>query len=414
MTRIMVAGSGQAGLGMATGLLDAGVDVDVFTTLTTEELLGGPPQLTQMTFPTVHAAEKKAGLDLWEQISPVFSTIGFTVASGQEGTEPQSFVGHQRALGTAVDHRAKTAYWLQEVERRKGRIHVKTVTREDLFWFAGSGMYDLVIVATGNSDPHLAPLFPARPQQRPATVRAVVQAHFEGAPPGPDVQVTTTPFGEIFCYPVLTANGSATHPEVYPATAVQIYARQGGPLDPATKDIEPGQRPEALYRIWAFAHQVLATYTPDLAEWCAGADLVRHSQLLRYVHPVVRRPVVTVGNTPVLGVGDAVLTVDPTSGQGANASTLAATTVVNKITERLAQGGALADIDFLTSAYGAYYTSHGRYTSVFNTLVTDFWSGDLAPHMRERFGRNFTDQDQADRMVVGWDDPSTLGWLLNP
>ncbi|WP_435109246.1 hypothetical protein [Nocardiopsis synnemataformans] len=412
MTRIMVAGSGHAGLGVATGLLAAGVDVDVFTTHTTEELLGGHPRLTQLTFPTVHAAEKKAGLDLWEQISPVFSTIGFTVAPGQG--ETQSFVGHQRQLGTAVDHRAKTAYWLQEVERRKGRIHVKTVTREDLFWFANSGMYDLAIVATGDSDPHLAPLFPAQPQERPATVRAVIQAHFEGSPPGPDVQVTTTPGGEIFCYPVLTANGSATYPEVYPGTAVQIYARAGGPLDPATENIEPGQRPENLQRIGDFAHQVLATYTPELAEWCAGADLVPRSQLLRYVHPVVRQPVVTVGTTPVLGVGDAVLTVDPTSGQGANASTLAATTVVDKITERLAQGGALADTHFLTSAYGAYYASHGRYTSVFNSLVTDFWSGTLPPHMGERFGRNFADQAQADRMVVGWDDPSTLGWLLNP
>lgn len=70
MTRIMVAGSGHAGLGVATGLLAAGVDVDVFTIHTTEELLGGHPRLSQLTFPTVHAAEKKAGLDLWEQISP--------------------------------------------------------------------------------------------------------------------------------------------------------------------------------------------------------------------------------------------------------------------------------------------------------------------------------------------------------
>ncbi|WP_159942511.1 MULTISPECIES: hypothetical protein [unclassified Nocardiopsis] len=412
MPRIMVAGSGHAGLGIATGLLAAGVDVDVFTTHTTEELLGGPARLTQLTFPTVHAIEKKAGLDLWEQISPVFSTISLTVASGQGG--PQSFVGHQRQLGTSVDHRAKTAYWLQEVERRKGRIHVKTVTRQDLVWFANSGMYDLVIVATGDSDPHLAPLFPAQPQPRPATVRAVIQAHFEGAPPGPDVQVTTTPFGEVFCYPVLIANGSASHPEVYPGTAVQIYARQGGPLDPATKSIEPGQRPENLQRIWAFAHEVLAAYTPDLAEWCAGADLVRRSQLLRYVHPVVRQPVVPLGRAPVLGVGDAVLAVDPTSGQGANASTLAATTVVDQITERLAQGGALADTSFLTAAYGAYYDRHGRYTSLFSQLVTDFWNEALAPHVPERFGRNFTDQDQADRMVIGWDDPSTLGWLLNP
>lgn len=412
MSRVMIAGSGHAGLGVATGLLAAGVDVDVFTVHTTEELLGGHPRLSQLTFPTVHAAEKAAGLDFWDQVAPVFSTIGFTVAPG-EG-EPQTFVGHQHRLGTAVDHRAKVANWLQEVERRKGRIHVKTVTREDLHWFAGSSLYNLVIVATGDSDPHLAPMFPVRHQERPATVRTVIQAHFEGAPPGPDLQVTTTPFGEVFCYPVLTANGSHLHPEVYPATAVQVYARQGSRLDPASQGIEPGRRPEALQRIWGFAHQVLDAYTPELAEWCAGADLVPRSQLLRHVRPVARQPVISVSGTPVLGIGDAVLTVDPTSGQGANASTLVAATVVEKITEHLSKDGTLADAEFLGEVYDAYYEQHGKYTSVFNTLVSDFWSGSLPPHMTERFGRNFVDQNQADRMVVGWDDPSTLGWLLDP
>ncbi len=433
MTRIMIAGAGHAGLGVATGLVNSGaeVDVDLFTIHTTEELLRAP-RLTQMTFPTVYELEKQAGLDFWSGASPVFRDISFSVTEG--GGPVQSFIGRQHGLGTGIDHGAKTAAWLQKVEQddqsnpHGARIRVQTVQEPGLHWFATSGMYDLVIVATGDSDPHLATLFPQ--VSTPSPSRVVVQAHFEGAPPGPDVQVFTTPIGEIFCYPVLAAyweplvrgQAEGPPPELFASTAVQVYARAGGPMDPTTViDPATGQsaitysaRPEMRLAAWQHAHASLATYAPELAHWCSAASLVDQSLLMRTVTPKVRQPVTHIDGVPVLGIGDAVLTVDPTSGQGANASTRVAATVTNKILQRLDDGGTLADTEFLTDAYQAYWTQHGQYTSLFSQLVTDFWSGTLPPHMGERFGRNFADQAQADRMVVGWDDPSTLGWLLNP
>lgn len=435
MTRIMIAGAGHAGLGVATGLARARADIaiDLFTIHTTEELLRAP-RLTQMTFPTVYQLEQAAGLDFWSGVSPVFRSIGFSVAPG-DGTV-QSFTGHQQGVGTAVDHGAKTAAWLQKVEQDEefnphgARIRVQTVQRQDLAWFATSGMYDLVIVATGDSDTHLAPLFEEVPT--PSTTRVIVQAHFEGAPPGPDVQVTTTPFGEIFAYPVLAAywkplergQSEGPPPDLFPATAVQVYARTDSSMDPTawvnpatgTKDISFSPRPEVRHRAWAHAQSTLASYAPDLARWCADADLVEPSLLMRTITPRVRKPVAYIGanRTPILGIGDAVLTVDPTSGQGANASTRIASVITDKILQRVGAGLPLADADFLTNAYQTYWDQHGRHTSVFNDLVTGFWSGTLPEHMTQRFGGNFTDQAQADRMVVGWDDPSTLGWLLNP
>ena len=431
MTRIMIAGAGHAGLGLATALTNADIDlhVDLYTIHTTEELLRAP-RLTQLTFPTVYGLEKSANLDFWSGLSPVFRDLGFTVSPG-DGTR-QSFVGHQQGLGTAVDHGAKTAAWLQQVEHDPAtnpsgaRIRVQTVQPETLHWFASSGMYDLVIVATGDSDPHLAPLFPpvsTSPTTR--VTRVIVQAHFEGAPPGPDVQVTTTPHGEAFAYPVLAAHweplppgrGEGPPPELIPGTAVQVYARAGSPMDPTTATDTPisySLRQENLSAAWDHAQHTLGEHAPDLAEWTLQASCLEQSRLVRPITPRVRQPVTHIGGTPILGIGDAVLTVDPTSGQGANASTRVAATIARHILTRIDQGPSLADAAFLNSAYQDYWHQHGRHTSVFGDLVTGFWSGTLPEHMTQRFAANFSDQAQADRMVIGWDDPSTLGWLLNP
>ncbi|GAA1118514.1 hypothetical protein [Nocardiopsis metallicus] len=423
MSRIMIAGAGHAGLGLATHLVrsDADLHVDLYTIHTTEELLRAP-RLTQMSFPTVYELEQNAHLDFWSGLSPVFRDISFAVSPG-DGTR-QSFVGQQRRVGTAIDHGAKTAAWLQQVERQDTNpggafIHVQTVQAQTLAWFAKSGMYDLVIVATGDSDTQLGSLF-SQVSVSPTT-RVIVQAHFEGAPQGPDVQVTTTPHGEIFAYPVLAAHWEpalpgqeAPAPELVPATAVQVYARAGGPMDPTTEGVTFSRRAENLSAGWAHAHRTLAEHTPELAAWAAQAPCLEQSRLLRPITPRVRRPLTQLNGTPVLGIGDVVLTVDPTSGQGANASTRVARVVADHILARLEQGKPLADAAFLEGAYQDYWDQHGQHTSVFNNLVTDFWSGKLPPYMTERFAHNFTDQDQADRMVVGWDDPSTLDWLLTP
>lgn len=428
MTLIMIAGAGHAGLSLATALINSNTDirVDLYTIHTTEELLRAP-RLTQLTFPTVYDLEKDAKLDFWAGLSPVFRDLGFTVSPG-DGSR-QSFVGHQQGLGTAIDHGAKTAAWLQQIEHDPdtnpsgARIRVQTVQPETLHWFATNGRYDLIIVATGDSDRCLAPLFP--PVSTSPTTRVIVQAHFEGAPPGPDVQVATTPHGEIFAYPVLAAHWEPLQrgqkegppPELIPGTAVQIYARAGSPMDPTTATdvpISSSLRQENLFAAWNHAQRTLGEHAPDLAAWTIQASCLEQSRLVRPITPRVRQPVTHIGGTPILGIGDAVLTVDPTSGQGANASTRVASTIAEHILKRLDQGLPLADTSFLQGAYQDYWEQHGRHTSVFNDLVTGFWSGTLPEHMTERFAGNFTDQAQADRMVIGWDDPSTLGWLLNP
>lgn len=410
--RIMIVGAGQSGLATATGLLKSEVEVgvDVFTLHSTQEILEGPPRLTQLTFPTVHQLERESGLDFWDQISPVFRQIRLSIAP-LEG-QGQSFTGRLQGLGTSVDHRAKTAKWLQDVESRGARIHAQTVRPEELTWFATRGLYDLVLVASGAGERHLAELFPLKHR---GSKRAVIQAHFEGHPPGPDVQVTTTPYGEVFAYPTLTEFESGPGQfEVTAGTAVQIYAHADGPMDPATAGLAPSHRPARLTHIWDFAYRQLCEHTPDLAEWTAQAPLVPRSRLLRYVTPEVRDPVTTIQGTPILGIGDAVLSVDPTSGQGANASTRIAATLAPALAERIAHDQPLAEATFLQSVTQRFHEEYGQYTGVFADLVTDFWSQTLDQQVMERFAGNFTDQAQANRMVTGWDDPSTLGWLLTP
>ncbi|TDQ54400.1 styrene monooxygenase/indole monooxygenase family protein [Actinorugispora endophytica] len=407
MTRMLIVGSGQSGLMLAAGLLGRGVAVDVFTRDSTAELRARPPALTQLTFPAVLAAERDAHLDFWSASAPGFTSIRLTM--GPDNAPPSSFTGRLPAPGYAVDHRLKTADWLEHFEDQGGSVHVKTVTLSDLEWFARRGMYDVVVLA-GGSRSELGVLFENDASRSGgATARVVSQVYLDGVVPGgADMEVATTPHGEVVAVPVLTPDG--------PATSVQVFARPGGPLDPGLLDPAgpgPRRRADPTPQVGAFTAGALRRCAPALAERCAGAEAVDHSALVVRVDPAVRRPVAMVGGTPVLGIGDLVLTVDPASGQGAAASTLVAATVREWLLDRAAAGGLLSDAAFLTGAYEAYWRAHGRYTSDFSRMVTEFWAGTLPETVLATFAQASTDPAVADEWVSSFDHPAAFSdWFL--
>ncbi|WP_036554446.1 hypothetical protein [Nocardiopsis sp. CNT312] len=437
MARALIIGSGTSGLVLATGLQADGWQVDLFTRRTTDEIIGGPAQLTQLTFPTSRATEAGFGLDFWSTAAatatggtpvpaPPFTTIRLTMAPPDAAAS--SFTGRQQQPGTAIDHRAKTAEWLSCFEERGGSVHVKTFTDGDLLGFAATGMHDLIVVATG-ADSELAARFPHDAgRSGGATDRVITQAHLVGAAPGTaDVDVVTTPHGEIFTFPVLALADEAVidpdtaEPQPVPVTAtcVQVFARPGSALDPSAHlDHDPSslaaRRPRVRARqAWDRSLRTLAATAPDIARRCAQATVLENSLLFTRLTPSVRAPVVDVAGSPVLAIGDASLTIDPTSGQGADASSLAAATIRAHIADRRAAGGVL-DAAFLRDAYAAYWERHGQYTSGFSTMVRDFWSGALPPHVLEVFARAATDPQVADAWVAGFDNPTSLDWLLTP
>ncbi|WP_159944015.1 hypothetical protein [Nocardiopsis sp. FR6] len=434
--RAVVFGSGHSGMTLATGLLADGWRVDVFTRHSTPELLGGPAGLTQITLPSVRAAERSLGLDLWATTAPETRSLRMAMVPDQQ--EPWSFTATLDAAATAVDHRLKTAYWLQRFESLGGGVHVKTCTVADVASFASSGMYDLVVVAPG-VDSDLGRLF--APDERRiggATDRVAVQAHLDGfarAPEDPDIRVITSPHGEVLIYPVL-AHDVLTPAQVrelsgkddaqidvapYWATCVQVLARPGSTLDPdpavnatsgpTTKAGLPSRHGHHAQAAWNHVLSHLTVLAPDLAEQCAKANVIPHSELVRQIRPQVRHPVTVLGGVPVLGIGDATVTVEHASGQGAGASTLVATTVRDQIRQQRHVNGPL-DRAFLTGAWEAYWARHGQYTSGFGEFVTGYWNGALPQTLLKAFAEAVATPVGANAWAAGLDDPARMAHFL--
>ncbi|WP_435110463.1 hypothetical protein [Nocardiopsis synnemataformans] len=435
--RAVIFGSGHSALTLGTGLLADGWRVDVFTRHSTPELLGGPAGLTQITLPSVRAAERSLGLDLWATTAPKAQSVRMAMASGER---PWEFRAELPAAATAIDHRLKTAYWLQRFEALGGGVYVKTCTVADVASFAASGMYDLVVVAPG-VDSDLGQLFASDGRRvGGATDRVAVQVHLDGfdrAPEDTDIQVITSPHGEVLVYPVLAhdvlspaqvrelsgKDGSQIDVAPFWAMCVQVLARPGSVLDPSTtpdgtsavttRSGLPSRHGHHAQAAWSHVLSRLPALAPEVAKQCAKASVVPHSELVRHIRPQVRHPVTTMGGAPVLGIGDTTVTVEHASGQGAGASTLVATTVRDQIRQQRHLNGPL-DGDFLTGAWEAYWARHGQYTSGFGEFVTGYWNGALPETLLTAFAETVATPEGANTWAAGLDDPAHMARFLTP
>ena len=434
--RAVVFGSGHSALTLATGLLVDGWRVDVFTRHSTSEILGNGAGLTQLTLPSVHATELALGLGLWQHSAPPAHQVRMRMQPPEgEGLE---FTAPLPGAAVAVDHRLKSAYWLQHVADRGGRVHERTCTAGDVAGFAATGLHDLVVVAPG-IDSDLRHLFTPDPDRTGgATDRVVVQVHL--AVPEDDLpdqaQVLTCPWGEVMVYPVLTvdaltptqvralsaADAPPVHVTPFAAVCVQVMARPGSPLDPtcaASPDMTKGQTGAGLPRrhgahartAWARVLERLHALDPVLAAWCSDHDVVAGSELVRDIHPQVRKAVTTVAGKPVVGIGDATMTVEHASGQGAGASTWAASTLRDQIRQQR-QVNLPVDAEFLSGAWEAYWARHGQYTSAFGGFVTAYWSGSLPEHVLSAFAQTVATPEGAAAWAAGLDDPARMNHLL--
>lgn len=434
--RAVIFGSGHSALTLATGLLDDGWGVDVFTRHSTPEILGNPAGLTQLTLPSVHVTELALGLGLWQHTAPPAHDVRMRMVPA-EGEE-FGFTAPLPGPAVAIDHRLKSAYWLQHVANRGGRVHERTCTSADVTGFASSRLHDLVVVAPG-VDSDLRHLFtPDSERSGGATDRVVVQVHLAVSKDRlPErAQVLTCPWGEVMLYPVLTVDAlspaqvrslSATdappmHVTPYAALCVQVMARPRSPLDPtpATNGggtgVETGTglpRRHGPHARAAWSHVLahLAELTPELAQECSQGVVIEGSELVRKVRPQVRRPVTTIAGTPVVGIGDATMTVEHASGQGAGASTWVATTLRDQLRQQR-QANAPLDAVFLSGAWEAYWVRHGQYTSAFSGFVTAYWSDLLPDHLLKGFAETVSTPEGAAAWASGLDDPARMNHLL--
>ncbi|MDI3385980.1 FAD-binding oxidoreductase [Streptomyces sp. B-S-A8] len=396
MRKILIAGAGQSGLQLALGLQAQGYEVTLMSHRTADEIRAGRVTSTQVLFPTALQHERDLRLNFWESQAPDIEALGVTVAapdSHDPGPAHRAvdWLGPLDGAAQSVDHRVKLAGWLDTFAQRGGRLVIHGAAVSDLDHL--SRLYDLVLVASGKGE--LVDLFDRDPAHSPYTrpQRSLAVSYVHGLAPRPDgpgtgqLRLTMVPgVGELIVMPTLTTSGPADilFWEGVPGGPVDAFRGVAGPAEHLALTLSLMER----HTPWEYARAVKAELT-DGGSTLAG----------RYP-PVVRNPVAVLPSGGlVLGVGDAVVTNDPLTGQGANAAAKCAAAYLAAILEH---GDRPFDEAWMRTAFDRYWGPVGRPT----TRWTNAMLAPLPAHAVGLLAAASDHPEVARRFANGFDDPS--------
>ena len=308
MQRVAIVGGGQAGLPVAFGLLAKGYQVTVVTNRTPDDVRKGKVMSSQCMFHPALEVERSLGINDWEEVCPPVQGIGFAVPHpeqpGQRVIDWSAPLDH---YAQATDQRIKMPAWLEQLEQRGATVRYEDVGVAELEQLAAEN--DLVLLAGGKGE--VVKLLERDPTRSPFTTpqRALALTYVHGLKPTPNysrVSFNLIPgVGEYFVFPAYTHSG---------ACDIMVFEGvPGGPLD-FWRDIKTPQEHLAASR------KFLDTFLPWEGERARNVELTDAGGILSgSFAPTVRKPVLTLpSGRLVLGIGDAVVTNDPITGQGSN------------------------------------------------------------------------------------------------
>ncbi len=396
MPEIVIVGAGQAGLQLAIGLLQQGYGVTVVSNRTAEEIRDGRVLSSQCMFGSALQHERDLGIDYWVQECPDVDGISLVVPAPDGSGKAIDWAARLDRPAQSVDQRLKIPRWLDEFERRGGRLELREAELADLERYAKES--DLVVVAAGKGD--IARLFDRDPSRSPydAPQRALALTYVTGMTPRPEFSAVCfnliPTVGEYFVFPALTTSG---------ACEIMVFEGvPGGPMDCWGEVTTPEEHLERS--LW-----ILNTFLPWEAERCSSVELTDDNGILAgRFPPTVRRPV---GQLPsgalVLGLADAVVLNDPITGQGSNNASKAAASYLRSI---LDHGEAPFDRAFMEAAFERYWDYAQYVTGWTNALLAP-----PPPHVLELLGAGNEHQAIAERFANGFDDPRDFyEWFMDP
>lgn len=394
---ITILGGGQAGLQLACGLLRHDYDVTIVQNRSAEDMRAGKVLSSQCMFGEALQNERDVGLNFWDDSCPTVDSINFVVpSSDMPGAKALEWNGLLDRPGRSVDQRVKIPVWMDEFERRGGRLEIKEAATADLEAYAARS--DLTIVAAGKGD--IAKMFERdaakSPFDRPQRALALTYVH--GMTPRADHSAVNFNFipgvGEYFVFPALTHSG--------PCEIMVFEGIPGGPMD-CWKDIAT---PEAHL---ARSKWILDTFLPWESERCRTVELTDVNGILAGAFPpTVRKPI---GRLPsgraVLGLADAICLNDPITGQGSNNASKAAHIYMDAI---LAQGDRTLDEAFMQATFDRYWAYACHVVGWTNALLTP-----PLPHMLKLLGAAQAYPSLAKRIANGFDNPvDFFPWFAKP
>lgn len=395
--KITILGGGQAGLQLACGLLSKGYEVELVQNRTAEEIRSGKVMSSQCMFGQALENEREIGLDFWALECPTVDSINFAVpapdGSGQKAVE---WNGLLERPAQSVDQRTKYPVWLQEFERRGGKLDIREATVADLDRYAAAS--DLTIVAAGKSE--IAKLFERdaekSPFDKPQRILALTYVHGMAPRPGHSAAYFNLipAVGEYFVFPALTHSG--------PCHIMVFEGIPGGPMDCWQDITGPTQHLERSKRI-------LDTFLPWEAERCRAIELTDANGILTgAIAPTVRKPI---GRLPsgraVLGLADAICLNDPITGQGSNNASKAAKIYLDTI---VAHGDRPFDEAFMQASFDRYWNYAQFVVGWTNALLQP-----PPPHVLRIMDTAQSYPALAKRIANGFDDPLDLfPWFAVP
>ncbi|WP_212514989.1 styrene monooxygenase/indole monooxygenase family protein [Acinetobacter soli] len=307
MRNVAIVGAGQSGLQLGLSLLETGYTVTIVTNRTADEIRQGKVMSSQCMFHTALQTERDVGLNFWEEQCPAVEGIGFTLVNPETGDAAFSWSARLERYAQSVDQRVKMPYWIEEFERRGGKLIIQDVGIDELEQLTAE--YELVLLAAGKGE--VVKQF-ERDAQRSTfdkPQRALALTYVKGMKPiSPYSRVTFNVIpgvGEYFCFPALTVNG--------PCEIMVFEGIPEGPMD----CWQDAKTPEQHLQM---SKDILNTYLPWEAERCSEIELTDAGGYLsgRFA-PSVRKPILTLASgRKVFGMADALVVNDPITGQGSN------------------------------------------------------------------------------------------------
>jgi len=404
MRKIAIIGSGITGLAAAHGLRRAGLEVDLYSDRTAAQWLhGSRPTGTAARFEIARSYERELGLEFWDGLAPDGEGVYLTFCP-KLGNRLIKLVGRFERPFQAVDVRLQSARWMEELERRGGRIHIEPVGVERLALIAAS--HDLTLVAAGRAE--LCRLFP-RDDRRNVYVaprRNLTMVITTGGPPRfSDVPLLPVKFdflgtdGEMFFVPYF-------HKDHGRSWNILVEAKEGSRLDRFT-NAKSGE--EAVERM----KQVVAELFPWDEPFVRNMRLADpNGWLTGAITPTVRRPSAQLANGSVVAaLGDTAISFDPIAAQGANSGIKQARHFVESI---VARGDGAFDREWIEATFDAYWNEHARHAFAFSNLLLEPITAPAKELLIAQYGSDGREDNQsgaqrvANAFVENFNDPRTL------
>jgi 2-polyprenyl-6-methoxyphenol hydroxylase-like FAD-dependent oxidoreductase len=388
---IGIIGAGISGLQLALRLQQLGIPATVHSAQDANGLKSGSPKNFPARFGATQDREKALGVFDWPDEARV---LAWSVAVSAPEGPPLEFEATLTPPSSVVDFRLYLPHLFEAFTSRGGEV---VIGAPDLD--AVARKHDLVVVANG--DRSMRDLFPRVPElspfDRPQRIitTAVYRGIAEKSPNQLDLRLIPG-VGEIFQIPFLSPKGRAN--------VLAFEAVPGGPLESVSHldaDADPGK----------FYREVLALleqFMPELRERVDAAEFATigpREVLQGGVTPTVRKGWATLPNGRcALAIGDAWITNDPLTAQGANLGSYSAFALADLIS---AQSGPF-DESFCRKASGSLW-EHAK-------PVVEWSTAFLAPpppHVVGLFQAAARDRRVADAFVSNFNDPVAMWQTLS-